>query len=217
MVRFRSAVQTGAAVAAATVPAGSSSGCPLEKASAEAGPTDERALVLEAVTWSTKWQDHALVVGVANSLPASVLEEQARLYEARGALAAAPKYSAERSPVLVYPHLLKSTMQVAGAFHEWMNEGGWVDNSRIPRKACPTFLQTMVRWGGKERPHNPCMLLRRWHVQWQTAARIQHPSEQRTLPQSRLRRGWPTVGQATQNARLARGTCPMSVVVPSSV
>ena len=91
---LRSAVQTGAAVAAATVAAGSSSGCPLEKASAEAEPTDERALVLKALSWSTKLQDHALVVGVANSLPASVLEEQVRLYEARDALAAATRDSA---------------------------------------------------------------------------------------------------------------------------
>ena len=141
---FRAAGQTGAAVAAATVAAGSSSGCPLEKASAEAEPTDERALVLKALSWSTKLQDHALVVGVANSLPASVLEEQVRLYEARGALAAAPTDSAQRSPVLLYPHLLKSRMQVAAAFDKWMKEGGWVVNSRIPRVACPTFLQTMV-------------------------------------------------------------------------
>ena len=174
---FRSAVQTGAAAAAATVAAGSSSGCPLEKASAEAEPTDERALVLEALSWSTKLQDHALVVGVANSLPASVLEEQARLCEAKGTLAAAPTDSAQRSPVLLYPHLLKSRMQVAGAFHEWLKEGGWVDNSRIPRTACPTFLRTMVRWGGNARPKNPCRSLRLWHVQWQTAARLQSPPE----------------------------------------
>ena len=107
---IRSAVQAGAAVAAATVAAGSSSGCPLEKASAEAEPTDERALVLKALSWSTKLQDHALVVGVANSLPASVLEEQVRLYEARDALAAAPKGSAQRSTVLLYPRLFKSSM-----------------------------------------------------------------------------------------------------------
>ena len=133
LASIRSAVQAGAAVAAATVAAGPSSGWQLERASAEAAPTDERALVLKALTWPTKLQDPALVVGVANSLPASVLEEQARLYEARDTLAAAPTDSAQRSPVLLYPHLLKSRMQVAGAFHEWMKEGGWVDNSRIPR------------------------------------------------------------------------------------
>ena len=102
---FRSAGQTGAAAAVATVAAGSSSGWPLEKASVEAEPTDERALVLKALSWSTKLLDHALVVGVANSLPASELEEQVRLYEARAAVAAAPKiqWTAEASAFVRTP------------------------------------------------------------------------------------------------------------------
>ena len=45
---------------------------------------------MKALAWTTKVDDHALLVGLAGSLPEAVLEEQLCLYEASQAIVAKP-------------------------------------------------------------------------------------------------------------------------------
>ena len=171
---FRSEDKRGAALAQehAAVAVGSSDVCPGENANAESEPIRKATLTLEALSWSTKLQDQALVRGLADALPASVLEEQVRLYTAREAIAPVGADPAAMSPILVYPHLLQSRMQVASAFHKYLIGEGWVEGSRIPRGACVVFLGHMVRWGTKAQVKYPCRVLREWH-----ATRFRNPSE----------------------------------------
>ena len=84
----------------------SSEPVPSDGVSMERTPSDQTALTVAALSWATHLQDHALLVGLAGSLPEAVVEEQVRLYEARGGVVA--KASTEPKQVLVYPRLLKS-------------------------------------------------------------------------------------------------------------
>ena len=168
------AVADGSAHQHPAVADGSSNGGTRGEDHAHSEPIHKADLTLKALTWSTALKDHALVTGLAGALPACVLEEQVRLYEARQDIAPVRPGNAVASPFLVHPHLLKSRTQAAAAFHQYLLGEGWVETSRIPRGACGKFLGTMVRWADKSQVKVPCRTLRRWHAQWQKDLRLQH-------------------------------------------
>ena len=140
----------------------SSEPVPSDGVSMERTPSDQTALTVAALSWATHLQDHALLVGLAGSLPEAVVEEQVRLYEARGGVVA--KASTEPKQILVYPNLLKSRVQAAAAFDKFLKGEGWEGTTRLPRNACPKFLQTLVFPAGARLPA-PCRSLRAWHAQ----------------------------------------------------
>lgn len=141
---FRAADKSGSALVQrhSAVAVSSSDVGSREQANAGSDAIGKADLTLKALSWSTKLQDHSLVVALADALPAGVLEEQVRLYEARDGIVAVAADPPAKSPILVQPHLLKSRMQAAAAFHEYLIGEGWIETSRLPRGACPTFIQT---------------------------------------------------------------------------
>ena len=150
----------------------SSEPVPSDGVSMERTPSDQTASTLAALSWATHLQDHALLVGLAGSLPEAVVQEQVRLYEARGGVVA--KASTEPKQILVYPNLLKSRMQAAAAFDKFLKGEGWEGTTRLPRNACPKFLHTLAFTAGGRLPA-PCRSLRAWHAQWQKDARLRNP------------------------------------------
>ena len=108
--------------------------------------TDDGGEMLKALAWATKLKDHAIIVGLAESLPHAVLEEQLRAYRASTAIAEAPKPEAASPRILVYPHLLKSRMQVAAAFNAYLLRQKWVIGTRLPYKACSDFIAERLIW-----------------------------------------------------------------------
>ena len=64
----------------------------------------EEALALQAIAWATNLSDHAALKGLASALPATVLEEQTRLYQGRSSgLVAQPSNEVRR--IVVHPQL----------------------------------------------------------------------------------------------------------------
>ena len=89
------------------------------------------ASIMAALAWATTLDDHALLVGLAGSLPCAVLEEQLRLYEASQPIVAKPSKAPEQ--LLVHAHLHSSRMQAASEFGKYLRDGGWMPGDRLPR------------------------------------------------------------------------------------
>ena len=78
----------------------------------EQEPSEE---VVKALKWSTNMKDDALVKAIAKSLPAAARHEQLQLYnDFRGGVVTITAKQPEK--LVVYPHLLKSRMQVAALY-----------------------------------------------------------------------------------------------------
>ena len=108
--------------------------------------THQADKMLQALAWTTGLKDHSILVGLAGALPHAVLEEQTRAYQESLALPQAPKTASEAPTILVYPHLLKSRMQVAAAFDAYLLRQGWVKGTRVPNKACTEFIRARLIW-----------------------------------------------------------------------
>ncbi len=127
---------------------------------------------LTALSWATHLRDHALLVGLAGSLPEAVLEEQVRLYEARDVVVVdAAAVAAKR--FLVHPHLLRSRMQAAAAFDAFLRATEWLEGARKPRHAIPQFVDNEVTWAAGANVKDKCRSIRRWHATWLGDARLQ--------------------------------------------
>ena len=114
----------------------------VESATNALGGSDK---VFAALAWATHLnpsENHALLVKLASSLPGPVVEEQVRLYEAQCDVVAIK--SDTPTKLLVYPHLLKSRMQVAQAFHEYLINKGWEVVARLSRGVTIEFANTLV-------------------------------------------------------------------------
>ena len=143
--------------------------------------------VVEALAWATGLKEHALIVGLAESLPDVVLEEQRRAYLATKAIAAGPKPVTEPPKILVYPHLLRSRMQVAAAWNADLRRQGWVEGTRLPHGACSQFMASRLIWsrGTCFSDRQKMQQLRRWHQTWLADTRLQHPSAPTQLRRSK--------------------------------
>ena len=119
--------------------------------------------VLEAIRWATGVRDDSVVLVIAEALAPAERQEQLQLYRSRDA---APRRMA-RARTLVHPQLLKSRMQVAGAYHGHLQEWGWVPGARRPREASQSFLNAWD-WGpwSKRPSKSKLKNLRRWHAAW---------------------------------------------------
>ena len=126
--------RSGGEPATSSAPADASQGPPAEAAALAAADTaiapaqaavaaGDAANTLAALEWATGLKDEALLAGLAASLPTAVREEQVRLYEASLSIAAEGPTKVQK--LLVHPHLLKSRMQVAAAFHDYLADSGW--------------------------------------------------------------------------------------------
>ena len=144
---------------------------PSESAVAELSP-GSAASTMEALAWATKMDDHALLVGLAKNLPEAVLEEQLRLYEASQAIVAQPPKVPEK--LLVHAHLFSSRMQVGAAFNMYLRDDGWAPGARIPRHACPTFINDRLLCSKATQLRNACRSVLRWHAQWMKDIRLQN-------------------------------------------
>ena len=158
---------------------------------------DDSGELVKALAWATGLKEHALIVGLAESLPDVVLEEQRRAYLASAAVAAGSKPETEPPKILVYPHLLRSRMQVAGALNADLRRKGWVNGTRLPHGACAQFIASRCIWSkgtcvSEKRKQEQ---LRRWHQTWLADTRLQHPSAPTQLRRSR------TTLHAWSNAR----------------
>ena len=104
-----------------------------------------------------------------------------RAYLASTAVAEAPKPEPEPPKILVYPHLLKSRMQVAAAFNAYLLRKGWAKGTRLPRNACPDFIAACLIWskGAWRSKKEELQKVRNWHQTWLAETRLQHPSATR--------------------------------------
>ena len=135
----------------------------VESATNALGGSDK---VFAALAWATHLnpsENHALLVKLASSLPGPVVEEQVRLYEAECDVVA--NKSTTPTKLLVYPHLLKSRMQVAQTFHEYFINQGWDVGERLPRGIAIEFAKTLL-WPINKDKLAPSVLIRRWHQLW---------------------------------------------------
>ena len=175
--------RSGGEPATSSAPADASQGPPAEAAALAAADTaiapaqaavaaGDAANTLAALEWATGLKDEALLAGLAASLPTAVREEQVRLYEASLSIAAEGPTKVQK--LLVHPHLLKSRMQVAAAFHDYLADSGWTFRARVPRNATSSFVTTLV-WRQPALMRTKCKLVRRWHQTWQLHARLQNP------------------------------------------
>ena len=108
----------------------------LESATNTLGESDK---VLESLAWASHLhhlKDRPLLTSIAGALPAAVLEEQVRLYDATCGVVVKPP-----TKLLVQPHLLRSRVQVATAFNEYLINAGWTVGTRIPRGATTEFAK----------------------------------------------------------------------------
>ena len=173
---------------------------PLPKAAVADQPleADDSGEVVKALAWATGLKDHALIVGLAESLPDVVLEEQRRAYRAREP----KKPKTEPLKILVYPHLLRSRMQVAAAWNADLRRQGWVEGTRLPHGACSQFMASRLIWsrGTCLSERRKIEQLRRWHQTWLADTRLQHPSAPTQLRRSR------TTLHAWSNARRRQHT-----------
>ena len=162
---------------------------PLPKAAVADQPleADDSGEVVKALAWATGLKEHALIVGLAESLPDVVLEEQRRAYLATKAIAAGPKPVTEPPKILVYPHLLRSRMQVAAALNADLRRKGWVNGTRLPHGACCQFMASRLIWsrGTCLSERRKIEQHRRWHQTWLADTRLQHPSAPTQLRRSR--------------------------------
>jgi hypothetical protein len=116
---------------------------------------------LKALSWTTGLPETESLVDLANSLPELVLNEQLALHQAEQAAVPAPP--AAPCAIMVYKHLIKSRMQVAEAFDEFLVGMGWTLGKRIPRNAGVTFRTQYLRG------QVPVMrALRTWHQKWRS-------------------------------------------------
>ena len=173
---------------------------PLPKAAVADQPleADDSGEVVKALAWATGLKEHALIVGLAESLPDVVLEEQRRAYRAREP----KKPKTEPLKILVYPHLLRSRMQVAAALNADLRRKGWVSGTRLPHGACSQFMASRLIWsrGTCFSDRQKMQQLRRWHQTWLADTRLQHPSAPTQLRRSR------TTLHAWSNARRRQHT-----------
>jgi hypothetical protein len=116
---------------------------------------------LQALSWATGLPETESLVDLANSLPEVVLNQQLALHQAEQAVVPAPP--AAPGPILVHKHLVKSRMQVAKAFDEFLVCMGWTPGTRIPRNAGVTFRAQYLR-GQIPNLRN----LRIWHHKWRS-------------------------------------------------
>ncbi len=127
-------------------------------------------LIHKAIAWASNVKDHGLIVSIVDRLPDAVKQEQVRLYQASTDMLAKAAVAAtdKPEPLIVYPHLLSSRMQVAEAFHRYLRANGWVEGARLPRNSAPTFVEKMVKWhaGTTKRGLPPRVLVVRWHKAW---------------------------------------------------
>ena len=116
---------------------------------------------LKALSWATGLPETESLVDLANSLPEVVLNKQLALHQAEQAGAPAPP--AAPGPMLVHKHLVKSRMQVAEAFEQFLVGMGWTPGQRVPRNACGTFRAEYLK-GQIPSSRN----LRTWHKKWRS-------------------------------------------------
>ena len=95
----------------------------------------------KALRWATSLQDGPMSEGLALELPEAVVEEQIALHGRHLSEAAVAEPIAKT--ILVYPHLLRSRMQVAAEFHKHLCLLGWSHGSRMPRGSTTAFLSRL--------------------------------------------------------------------------
>ena len=155
-----SAVAGGSAVAA----------CPSESADAET-PREITDQQLMALSWASSLDDHAQLVSLARALPEAVVLEQVANYAASQVAVAAPPE--EPGKILVHSDMAKSRMQVAESFDKYLRADGWAPGNRIPRNACPQFIDTMLSFPLKSRARDNRRNLVIWHNKWRKETRLQ--------------------------------------------
>lgn len=114
-----------------------------------------------ALKWATKIHDDSIIRALAADLPAAVQEEQIRHYEAQeqNALVAATPQS---RALVVYPHLLKSRKELAGAFHGFLLDLGWRPGQRKPRNSASAFIK-QLKWSKPPAKSQQLRVIRTWH------------------------------------------------------
>ena len=117
----------------------------------------------KALEWSTNIKDRGVLMALCDMMPDAVVEEQVRAYESRPE----PQPPCQPKQMIVYPHNLKSRLQVVKAFDEHLRGRGWDGKGRLPYKARAEFEQSLT-WssGGRLKARQKQKALGQWHARW---------------------------------------------------
>ena len=117
----------------------------------------------KALEWSTNIKDRGVLMALCDMMPDAVVEEQVRAYESRPE----PQPPCQLKQMIVYPHNLKSRLQVVKAFDEHLRGRGWDGKGRLPYKARAEFEQSLT-WssGGRLKARQKQKALGQWHARW---------------------------------------------------
>ena len=121
---------------------------------------DEKTLLV--VKWATGVADDAVALTIARDLPPAVLDEQVLAYDQR-VVNEAPR---KDRGCIVYPHLLKSRMQIAKLFDEWLSEKNVKHRSRLPIGIRGQFCRDVLKWPKGIPLERQVLFVSRWHKAW---------------------------------------------------
>ena len=132
-------------------------------------PADELAELHAAVTWAIGIKDEAVVSGLLQTLPMSVLQEQRALYEKREI---ATKKPAVAGGVL-NPKNYQSKKRFLLALDAYLTQRGLAKEERLPKNTIVHFMRengwtVMDKYAGKENKPNISRWYKQWKARWGT-------------------------------------------------